>query len=79
MENKDNLAELHTLRHSCSHIMAQAVQNLYPNAKIAIEPAVNYGFYYEIDIEGAILKDEDFAAFEKEMKRLVEMGLRLER
>ena len=79
MENKDNLAELHTLRHSCSHIMAQAVQNLYPNAKLAIGPAIDNGFYYDFDIEGATLKEEDFAAIEKEMKRLVEMDLRFER
>ncbi len=79
MENKDNLAELHTLRHSCSHIMAQAVQNLYPNAKLAIGPAIDNGFYYDFDIEGATLKEEDFAAIEKEMNRLVEMDLRFER
>lgn len=79
MENKENSAELHTLRHSCSHIMAQAVQNLYPNAKLAIGPAIDNGFYYDFDIEGTTLKEEDFAAIEKEMKRLVEMDLRFER
>ncbi len=79
MENKDNSAELHTLRHSCSHIMAQAVQNLYPNAKLAIGPAIDNGFYYDFDIEGTTLKEEDFAAIEKEMKRLVEMDLRFEK
>ncbi len=79
MENKDNSAELHTLRHSCSHIMAQAVQNLYPNAKLAIGPAIDNGFYYDFDIEGTALKEEDFAAIEKEMKRLVEMDLRFEK
>lgn len=79
MENKDNLAELHTLRHSCSHIMAQAVQNLYPNAKLAIGPAIDNGFYYDFDIEGTTLREEDFPAIEKEMKRLVEMDLRFEK
>lgn len=79
MENKENSAELHTLRHSCSHIMAQAVQNLYPNAKLAIGPAIDNGFYYDFDIEGTTLKEDDFAAIEKEMKRLVEMDLRFER
>ncbi len=77
MENKD--AELHTLRHSCSHIMAQAVQNLYPNAKLAIGPAIENGFYYDFDIEGVTLKEEDFEQIEKEMKRLVEMDLRFEK
>ncbi len=79
MENKDNLAELHTLRHSCSHIMAQAVQNLYPNAKLAIGPAIENGFYYDFDIEDATLKEEDFEKIEKEMKRLVNMDLRFEK
>ncbi len=80
MEEKEIKAqELHTLRHSCSHIMAQAVQNLYPNAKLAIGPAIDNGFYYDFDIEGTTLKEDDFAAIEKEMKRLVEMDLRFER
>ncbi|HIS74889.1 TPA: hypothetical protein IAA86_07705, partial [Candidatus Galligastranaerophilus intestinavium] len=44
--------KLQTLRHSASHIMAQAVQNLFPNAKLAIGPAIENGFYYDFDIEG---------------------------
>lgn len=79
MENNENMADLHTLRHSCSHIMAQAVQNLYPNAKLAIGPAIENGFYYDFDIEGVTLNEESLADIEKEMKRLVEMDLRFER
>lgn len=81
MENKDKnyLENLHTLRHSASHIMAQAVQNLYPNAKLAIGPAIENGFYYDFDIEGTTLKEEDFEKIEKEMKRLADMDLRFER
>jgi len=75
MENTD----LQTLRHSCSHIMAQAVQNLYPNAHLAIGPAIENGFYYDFDIEGVTLKEEDLEKIEKEMKRLVEMDLRFEK
>ena len=67
MENID----LHTLRHSTSHIMAQAVQNLYPQAKLAIGPAIENGFYYDFDIEGVTLNEEDLKAIEDEMKRLV--------
>jgi len=59
--------------------MAQAVQNLYPNAKLAIGPAIDNGFYYDFDIEGTTLKEEDFGAIEKEMKRLIEMDLRFEK
>lgn len=80
MEDKDIKAqELHTLRHSCSHIMAQAVQNLYPNAKLAIGPAIENGFYYDFDIEGVTLNEDSLADIEKEMKRLVDMDLRFEK
>ena len=75
MENID----LHTLRHSCSHIMAQAVQNLYPNARLAIGPAIDNGFYYDFDIEGVSLGEDDLKKIEDEMKRLVKMDLRFEK
>ena len=75
MENVD----LHTLRHSCSHIMAQAVQNLYPNAHLAIGPAIDNGFYYDFDIEGVSLGEDDLKKIEDEMKRLVKMDLRFEK
>lgn len=75
MENID----LHTLRHSCSHIMAQAVQNLYPNAHLAIGPAIDNGFYYDFDIEGVSLGEDDLKKIEDEMKRLVKMDLRFEK
>ncbi len=75
MENID----LHTLRHSCSHIMAQAVQNLYPQAKLAIGPAIDNGFYYDFDIEGVSLTDEDLVKIEDEMKKLVKMDLKFEK
>ena len=75
MENID----LHTLRHSCSHIMAQAVQNLYKNAKLAIGPAIENGFYYDFDIEGVTLTDEDLKKIEDEMKRLVKQDLTFEK
>ena len=57
--------KLHTMRHSCSHIMATAVKQLYPQAKIAIGPAIENGFYYDFDIEGVTLTDESL----KESKR----------
>lgn len=80
MDEKDIKAqELHTLRHSCSHIMAQAVQNLYPNAKLAIGPAIENGFYYDFDIEGVTLNEESLESIEKEMKKLVDMDLRFEK
>ena len=75
MENID----LHTLRHSCSHIMAQAVQNLYPQTKLAIGPAIENGFYYDFDIEGVTLTEDDLKKIEDEMKRIVKMDLTFEK
>ena len=63
--------KLQTLRHSCSHIMAQAVQKLYPQAKLAIGPAIENGFYYDFDIEGVTLSDENLKEIEKVMKKLI--------
>ena len=75
----DKNAQLQILRHSCSHIMAQAVQNLYPNAKLAIGPSIENGFYYDFDIEGTTLKEEDLKAIEKEMKRILGQNLTFEK
>ncbi|RRD94521.1 threonine--tRNA ligase [Clostridiales bacterium COT073_COT-073] len=61
---------LAALRHSCSHVLAQAVKRLYPEAKLAIGPATENGFYYDFDKEPAF-KDEDLPAIEKEMKKII--------
>ena len=71
--------KLQTLRHSASHIMAQAVQNLFPNAKLAIGPAIENGFYYDFDIEGTTLNEENLKDIEKEMRKLVEQNLTFEK
>lgn len=71
--------ELQTLRHSTSHIMAQAVQNLFPKAKLAIGPAIENGFYYDFDIEDTTLNEENLKDIEKEMRRLVEQNLTFEK
>ena len=55
-------------RHTASHILAQAVKRLYPDAKLAIGPAIDDGFYYDFDFSSPISSD-DFAAIEKEMKK----------
>ena len=73
------MEKLHTLRHSCSHIMAQAVQKLYPNAKLAIGPAIENGFYYDFDIEGVTLSDENLKEIEKTMKKLIAGNLTFEK
>ena len=67
-----------TLRHTASHVMAQAIKRLYPDAKLAIGPAVDNGFYYDIDSEH-VFTAEDFPAIEKEMAKIVKENFRLER
>ena len=74
-----NPEALSVVRHSCSHIMAQAVQSIYPNAKLAIGPAIENGFYYDFDIEGVTLKEEDFPAIEAKMQELISQNLVFEK
>ena len=63
-------APLSTIRHSAAHILAQAVLELYPHAKLGIGPAIDDGFYYDFDIE-TTLSDEDLKNIEKHMKRII--------
>ena len=67
-----------TFRHTASHILAQAVKRLYPNAKLAIGPAVDDGFYYDFDIEDKFTPD-DLAKIEGEMKKIVKEDLEITR
>lgn len=64
----------HTLRHTASHILAQAVKRLWSEAKLAIGPAIDKGFYYDIDMEHT-LTPEDLGKIEKEMSRIVKENL----
>ena len=67
-----------TYRHTASHIMAQAVKKLWPEAKLAIGPAIDNGFYYDFDCEHKF-GEEDFQKIQKEMKRNVQANYPLER
>jgi len=73
-ENKD----LSTLRHTASHIMAQAVKRLYPSVKLAIGPSIAEGFYYDFETETPFTP-QDVEAIEAEMKKIVKENLRVER
>jgi len=66
------------LRHTSSHILAQAVKRLYPGVKLAIGPAIEAGFYYDFDSDKPF-SEEDLAAIEKEMEKIVKEDLKLER
>ena len=70
---------LQTLRHTCSHVLAQAVKRLFPDAKVAIGPSIEEGFYYDIDLGDYKLTDEDIPKIEKEMKKLAKDGKRIVR
>ena len=69
--------ELSVLRHTASHVMAQAVLRLFPGTKLAIGPAINDGFYYDFDKEGGFTP-EDLDAIEAEMKKIVKENLKIE-
>ncbi len=71
--------ELRTLRHSCSHVLAQAVKHLFPHVKLAIGPAIDNGFYYDFDCGDRPLTAEDFEAIEAEMKAIIKANLKIER
>ncbi len=68
----------HDFRHTASHVMAQAIKHIWPEAKLAIGPAIDNGFYYDIDLEHKFT-EEDFPKIEKEMKKIVKANLPLER
>ena len=74
---EDENVDLQVLRHTTSHIMAQAVKRLYPNAKLAIGPAIENGFYYDFDLEYR-LNNEDLDKIEEEMKKIIKENLKLE-
>ncbi|MBR0365201.1 MAG: threonine--tRNA ligase [Clostridia bacterium] len=70
--------ELQTLRHSASHILAQAVKRMFPEAKLTIGPPIDTGFYYDFDIEKPFSR-EDLDNLEAEMKKIVKENLKIER
>jgi threonyl-tRNA synthetase len=62
---------LQTVRHSLAHVMAEAIQHLFPGAEFAIGPAIENGFYYDIDFKEKKITEEDFPAVEKEMRKIL--------
>src|SRR5215475_319216 len=72
------LSPLATLRHSCAHVMADAVKRLFPEAKVTIGPAIETGFYYDFDVPRPFT-DEDLPRIEAEMAKIIESNVRFER
>ncbi len=70
-------AGLAAYRHTCSHVLAEAVKNLYPEAKLAIGPSIDNGFYYDFDMPS--LSREDLDKIEAEMKKIIKKGAKIER
>lgn len=73
---KEDKEGLFTLRHTASHVMAQAIQHLFPGVKFAIGPAIDDGFYYDLDSDH-VFSQEDFAAIEKEMAKIAKENIPL--
>lgn len=80
LQNDGNIAEacdeLEVLRHTCSHVLAQAVKRLYPETKLAIGPAIDKGFYYDFDRDGGFTA-EDVEKIEAEMKKIIKENLKI--
>ena len=75
---RDSPEALRVLNHTCAHVLAQAILHIYPEAQIAFGPAVDEGFYYDIEFKNPI-SEKDFPAIEKEMHKIVDAGYLIER
>ena len=69
--------KLNVLNHSCAHLLAQAIKNIYPEALFWVGPVINEGFYYDIDLGDNVIKEEDLALIEKQMKKISKDGKRI--
>ncbi len=76
---KETNKNLEQMRHSGAHLLAAAVQKLYPNVKLAIGPAIDYGFYYDFDFGEYKISENDFDKIESEMQSLKEKGYKFEK
>lgn len=73
-ENKADQDNLYAMRHSLAHIMAAAVQHLWPQAKFGVGPVVERGFYYDIDLGDVTLSEDDFGKIETEMRKIIDVN-----
>ena len=73
------MTDFEKLNHSTSHLMAEAISHLYPNAKFGFGPAIEEGYYYDIDFGDAQITDADFPAIEAEMRKIAAKNAKFER
>jgi threonyl-tRNA synthetase len=78
-DQDDSVDQLHAMRHSLAHIMATAVQQLWPEAKFGVGPVVEHGFYYDVDLGNTKISEEDFGRIEAEMHKVIESDVAFER
>ena len=69
---------LHVYRHTCAHVLAQALKTIYPTCKLSIGPVIDNGFYYDVDFTTPITMN-DFAQIEVEMQRIIKSNFPIER
>ena len=79
MINVKENEQLSILNHSCAHMMAQAIKRLYPNTLFWVGPVISEGFYYDMDLQGEVIREEDLEKIEKEMKKIAKDGKRITR
>lgn len=79
MSDQSPEQQLHALRHSLAHIMATAVQHLWPHVKLGVGPVVENGFYYDIDLGNDVISEDDFERIEVEMKKIIADDQQFER
>ena len=77
-EINDAAEELEVIRHDAAHLLAQALKRLYPHAQFAYGPAIENGFYYDVDLGDTKVNEDDFPAIEAEMKKIVKENLKIE-
>ena len=71
--------KLNILNHSCAHLLAHAVKNLYPNSMFWVGPVIDDGFYYDIDLGNEVIREEDLVKIEKEMKKIAKSNKLIKR
>lgn len=79
MKNIKEDERLHKLNHSCAHLLAHAITHLYKDAKFWVGPVIDNGFYYDMDLNDAVITEEDLPKIEKEMKKIAKSDKRITR